>query len=149
MKNNDSRVGKNTLPSAKLSFEEASEQAYVGAKILHPHSVFPAQKYRVPVRLLNTMQPEAPGTIISDQRSEGEIKSVAAKEGICAIKIQSSRMLLAYGFLRKVFEVFERYKTPIDMVTTSEVAIRSEEHTSELQSLMRISYADFGLKKKK
>src|SRR3546814_373565 len=138
MHNNDPRVVKNTRPIAQLSFEEAAELAYFGAKILHPHSVFPAQKYRVPVRLLNTMQPEAPGTIISDQRSEGEIKSVAAKEGICAIKIQSSRMLLAYGFLRKVFEVFERYKTPI----------RSEEHTSELQSLMRISYAVFCLKKK-
>src|SRR3546814_4655370 len=101
MHNNDPRVVKNTRPIAQLSFEEAAELAYFGAKILHPHSVFPAQKYRLPVRLLTTMQPEAPGTIISDQRSEGEIKSVAAKEGICAIKIQSSRMTLAYGFLRK------------------------------------------------
>lgn len=123
MHNNDPRVVENTRPIAQLSFEEAAELAYFGAKILHPQSVFPAQKYKVPVRLLNTMQPDAPGTIISDQRSEGEIKAVAAKDGICAIKIQSSRMLLAYGFLRKVFEVFERYKTSIDMVTTSEVAV--------------------------
>ena len=123
MHNNDPRLVENTSPIGQLSFEEAAELAYFGAKILHPQSVFPAQKYRVPVRLLNTMQPDAPGTIINDQRSEGEIKAVAAKEDIYAIKIQSSRMLLVYGFLRKVFEVFERYKTPIDMVTTSEVAV--------------------------
>lgn len=123
MHNNDPRIVENTRPIARLSFEEAAELAYFGAKILHPQSVFPAQKYKVPVRLLNTMQPDAPGTLISSERSEGEIKAVAAKDGITAIKIQSSRMLLAFGFLRKVFEVFERYKTPIDMITTSEVAI--------------------------
>lgn len=147
MHNNDPRVVGNTRPIAQLSFEEAAELAYFGAKILHPQSVFPAQKYKVPVRLLNTMQPDAPGTIISDQRSEGEIKAVAAKEGIYAIKIQSSRMLLVYGFLRKVFEVFERYKTPIDMVTTSEVAVSLtidnpqylNEITEELESYGQIT----------
>src|SRR5690606_13874254 len=147
MHNNDPRVVKNTRPIAQLSFEEAAELAYFGAKILHPQSVFPAQKYKVPVRLLNTMEPNAPGTLISDQRSEGEIKAVAAKEGICAIKIQSSRMLLVYGFLRKVFEVFERYKTPIDMVTTSEVAVSLsidnpkylKEITEELQAYGQIT----------
>ncbi|SMO47903.1 aspartate kinase [Solitalea koreensis] len=123
MHNNDPRIVKNTSPIAKLSFEEAAELAYFGAKILHPQSVLPAQKYRIPVRLLNTMEPEAHGTLISAERSEGEIKAVAAKDGITAIKIQSSRMLMAYGFLRKVFEIFERYKTPIDMITTSEVAV--------------------------
>lgn len=147
MHNNDPRVVKNTRPIAKLSFEEAAELAYFGAKILHPQSVFPAQRYSVPVRLLNTMQPRASGTIISDQRSEGEIKAVAAKDGIYAIKIQSSRMLLVYGFLRKIFEVFERYKTPIDMVTTSEVAVSLtidnpkslKEITAELESYGQIT----------
>ena len=147
MHNNDPRIVKNTRPIAQLSFEEAAELAYFGAKILHPQSVFPAQKYKVPVRLLNTMEPNASGTLISDQRSEGEIKAVAAKEGICAIKIQSSRMLLVYGFLRKVFEVFERYKTPIDMVTTSEVAVSLsidnpkylKEITEELQAYGQIT----------
>src|SRR5690606_4561434 len=108
---------------AQLSFDEAAELAYFGAKILHPQSVFPARKYKIPVRLLNTMDPSAPGTLISDTSERGKIKSIAAKDGITAIKIQSSRMLLAYGFLRKVFEIFERYKTPIDMITTSEVAV--------------------------
>lgn len=147
MHNNDPRIVKNTRPIAQLSFEEAAELAYFGAKILHPHSVFPAQKYKVPVRLLNTLQPGAAGTLISDHRSEGEIKSVAAKDGIYAIKIQSSRMLLVYGFLRRIFEVFERYKTPIDMVTTSEVAVSLtidnpkyiNEITKELETYGQIS----------
>jgi aspartate kinase len=123
MHNNDPRIVKGTKPIAQLSFDEAAELAYFGAKILHPQSVFPAQKYRIPVRLLNTMEPGAAGTLISAESEKGKIKSIAAKDGITAIKIQSSRMLLAYGFLRKVFEIFERYKTPIDMITTSEVAV--------------------------
>jgi aspartate kinase len=123
MHNNDPRVVSGTKPIAQLSFDEAAELAYFGAKILHPQSVFPAQRYRVPVRLLNTMEPSAQGTLITHDSEKGKIKSIAAKDGITAIKIQSSRMLLAYGFLRGVFEIFERYKTPIDMITTSEVAV--------------------------
>jgi aspartate kinase len=123
MHNNDPRIVKGTTPIAQLSFDEAAELAYFGAKILHPQSVFPAQKYRIPVRLLNTMDPKAPGTLITNTSEKDRIKSIAAKDGITAIKIQSSRMLLAYGFLRRVFEVFERYKTSIDMITTSEVAV--------------------------
>ena len=123
MHNNDPRFVKKTKPIAQLSFDEAAELAYFGAKILHPQSVFPAQKYKIPVRLLNTMEPQAKGTLISVNSEKGKIKSVAAKDGITALRIQSSRMLLAYGFLRQVFEVFERYKTPIDMITTSEVAV--------------------------
>lgn len=123
MHNNDPRIVKGTKPIARLSFDEAAELAYFGAKILHPQSVFPAQKYKIPVRLLNTMEPAAAGTLITYDSEKGQIKSIAAKDGITAIKIQSSRMLLAYGFLRRVFEVFERYKTSIDMITTSEVAI--------------------------
>ncbi|POY35976.1 aspartate kinase [Solitalea longa] len=137
MHNNDPRIVKNTRPIARLSFEEAAELAYFGAKILHPQSVLPAQKYRIPVRLKNTMDPTAPGTLIDAQRSEGEIKAVAAKDGITAIKIQSSRMLMAYGFLRKVFEVFERYKTPIDVITTSEVAVSvSIDKTDNLKEIV-------------
>lgn len=123
MHNNDPRIVKGTKPIAQLSFDEAAELAYFGAKILHPQSVFPAQKYKIPVRLLNTMEPKAAGTLIAAESERGKIKSIAAKDGITAIKIQSSRMLLAYGFLRRVFEIFERYKTPIDMITTSEVAV--------------------------
>ncbi|TDO20981.1 aspartate kinase [Pedobacter duraquae] len=123
MHNNDPRIVKGTKPIARLSFDEAAELAYFGAKILHPQSVFPAQKYKIPVRLLNTMEPKAAGTLIAADSERGKIKSIAAKDGITAIKIQSSRMLLAYGFLRRVFEIFERYKTPIDMITTSEVAV--------------------------
>lgn len=123
MHNNDPRIVKGTKPISHLSFDEAAELAYFGAKILHPQSVFPAQKYKIPVRLLNTMEPKALGTVISTESEKGKIKSIAAKDGITAIKIQSSRMLLAYGFLRRVFEIFERYKTPIDMITTSEVAV--------------------------
>src|ERR1700760_4550367 len=123
MHNNDPRIVKGTKPIAQLSFDEAAELAYFGAKILHPQSVFPAQKYKIPVRLLNTMDPKAPGTLITNDSDKDLIKSIAAKDGITAIKIQSSRMLLAHGFLRRVFEVFERYKTSIDMITTSEVAV--------------------------
>lgn len=136
MHNNDPRVVNGTKPIAQLSFDEAAELAYFGAKILHPQSVFPAQKYKIPVRLLNTMEPAAKGTVIANESEKGKIKSIAAKDGITAIKIQSSRMLLAYGFLRRVFEVFERYKTPIDMITTSEVAVSltidTTEHLSDI-----------------
>ena len=123
MHNNDPRIVEKTFPVSKLSFDEAAELSYFGAKILHPASIWPAQKFNIPVRLLNTMQPKAPGTYISKSTSEDEIKAIAAKDDIVAIKIKSSRMLLAYGFLRKVFEVFEKYRTPIDMITTSEVAV--------------------------
>lgn len=123
MHNNDPRVVKKTVPIAELTFDEASELAYFGAKILHPSTIVPAQKYHVPVILKNTMDEKAPGTVISDKGSRAQFKAIAAKDGITAIKIKSSRMLLAYGFLRKVFEVFERYKTPIDMISTSEVAV--------------------------
>ena len=123
MHNNDPRIVKGTTPIAQLSFDEAAELAYFGAKILHPQSVFPAQKYKIPVRLLNTMDPQAAGTLITNTSEKDKIKSIAAKDGITAIKIQSSRMLLAHGFLRRVFEVFERYRTSIDMITTSEVAV--------------------------
>ncbi|MBK0378659.1 aspartate kinase [Mucilaginibacter segetis] len=123
MHNNDPRIVSNTKPIAQLSFDEAAELAYFGAKILHPQSVFPAQRYKIPVRLLNTMDPQAAGTLITNTSETDKIKSIAAKDGITAIKIQSSRMLLAHGFLRRVFEVFERYRTSIDMITTSEVAV--------------------------
>ena len=123
MHNNDPRVVKNTFPVAELSFNEAAELAYFGAKILHPFTIRPAQRANIPVRLLNTMAPQATGTLISDREGQRTITAVAAKDGITAIKIRSSRMLLAHGFLRKVFEVFEKYKTPIDLITTSEVAV--------------------------
>src|SRR5688572_859598 len=123
MHNNDPRVVKKTVAIEQLSFEEAAELAYFGAKILHPASIWPAQFYNVPVKLLNTMDPEAKGTLIAAEAGSAGVKAVAAKDGITAIKIKSSRMLLAYGFLRKIFEVFEKYRTSIDMVTTSEVAV--------------------------
>ncbi|OIQ95997.1 lysine-sensitive aspartokinase 3 [mine drainage metagenome] len=123
MHNNDPRIVDKTFAIEQLSFEEAAELAYFGAKILHPTCIWPAQQENVPVKLLNTMQPEAAGTTITKEAGSIGVKAVAAKDGIIAIKIKSSRMLLAYGFLRKVFEVFEKYKTSIDMVTTSEVAV--------------------------
>lgn len=123
MHNNDPRIVKKTVPVEQLSFDEAAELAYFGAKILHPASIWPAQQYNIPVRLLNTMQPEAKGTLIAESAASVGVKAVAAKDNIIAIRIKSSRMLLAYGFLRKIFEVFEKYRTPIDMITTSEVAV--------------------------
>ena len=123
MHNNDPRVVDKTQPVHQLQFEEAAELAYFGAKILHPTCVQPAKYAGIPVRLLNTMDPEAEGTTISNQTEYGKIKAVAAKDNIIAIKIKSSRMLLATGFLRKVFEIFESYQTPIDMVCTSEVGV--------------------------
>lgn len=123
MHNNDPRFVAGTSPVRHLHFEEAAELAYFGAKILHPTCILPAKLNNIPVRLLNTMQPDAPGTLISNQTEKGKIKAVAAKDNITAIKIKSGRMLLATGFLRKVFEIFENYQTPIDMVTTSEVGV--------------------------
>lgn len=123
MHNNDPRIVDRTRPIAELSFDEAAELAYFGAKILHPASIWPAQQCNVPVRLLNTMDPSAHGTLIKANVETKGVKAIAAKDGITAIKIKSSRMLLAYGFLRRVFEIFENYKTPIDMITTSEVAV--------------------------
>lgn len=121
--NNDPREVKKTFPIEQLCFEEAAELAYFGAKILHPASIWPAQHFNIPVKLLNTLQPEAKGTVITELPGRDGVKAIAAKDGITAIKIKSSRMLLAYGFLRKIFEVFEKYKTSIDMITTSEVAV--------------------------
>jgi aspartate kinase len=123
MHNNDPRIVDKTQPVHQLHFEEAAELAYFGAKILHPTCVQPAKYAGIPVRLLNTMQPDAEGTTISNKTEYGKIKAVAAKDNIIAVKIKSSRMLLATGFLRKVFEIFESYQTPIDMVCTSEVGV--------------------------
>ena len=137
MHNNDPRIVKKTKPVDQLSFEEAAELAYFGAQILHPASIWPAQQYKIPVKLLNTMQPEAKGTVIVEEAGSVGVKAVAAKDNIIAIRIKSSRMLLAYGFLRKVFEVFEKYRTSIDMVTTSEVAVSltidNATHIKEIQ----------------
>ena len=123
MHNNDPRYVDGTSPVDELHFEEAAELAYFGAKILHPTCVLPAKLNNIPVRLLNTMCPEAKGTLIHNTNGNGELKAIAAKDNITAIKIKSGRMLLAYGFLRKVFEIFETYKTPIDMIATSEVGV--------------------------
>ena len=123
MHNNDPRFVEGTTPVSELHFEEAAELAYFGAKILHPTCVLPAKYANIPVRLLNTMQPEAPGTVIFNTKPTQTIKAVAAKDNITAIKIKSSHMLLAYGFLSRVFEIFEKHQTPIDMITTSEVGV--------------------------
>lgn len=123
MHNNDPRIVDDTKAVHQLNFEEAAELAYFGAKILHPTCILPAKFAGVPVRLLNTMEPDAPGTIIDNVVLRGSIKAVAAKDNITAIKIKSSRMLLASGFLCKVFEIFRDYNTPIDMITTSEVGV--------------------------
>jgi aspartate kinase len=138
MHNNDPRIVKKTKPIEQLSFEEAAELAYFGAKILHPASIWPAQFYKVPVKLLNTMEPKAKGTLITEEAGSVGVKAVAAKDGIIAIKIKSSRMLLAYGFLRKIFEVFEKYRTSIDMITTSEVAVSvTIDNTSHLKEIIK------------
>ena len=123
MHNNDPRFVDGTRPVEHLHFEEAAELAYFGAKILHPTCVLPAKLHNIPVRLLNTLQPEARGTLIDDNPSKGEIKAVAAKDNITAIKIKSARMLLAYDFYLNVFKVFDKYKTPVDMIVTSEVGV--------------------------
>lgn len=121
--NNDPRFVENTKVIRELSFDEAAELAYFGAKILHPSSVNPAREKNIPVRLKNTMEPNDPGTLITSTSTLLDYKAVAAKDGISVLRIRSDRMLMAYGFLRKVFEIFEAYRTPIDMITTSEVAV--------------------------
>ncbi len=121
--NNDPRFVENTRKIEQLSFYEAAELAYFGAKILHPQTVLPARVHNIPVRLKNTMNPSDSGTLITSESDGSGIKAVAAKDGITAVKIRSGRMLMAYGFLKNVFEIFERYKTPIDMISTSEVAV--------------------------
>ena len=137
MHDNDPRVVDKTSPVRQLHFEEAAELAYFGAKILHPTCVQPAKYANIPVRLLNTMEPTAPGTLISNDTEKGKIKAVAAKDNITAIKIKSSRMLLAHGFLRKVFEIFESYQTAIDMVCTSEVGVSmSIDNTKHLNEIV-------------
>ena len=123
MHNNDPRFVDGTRPVEHLHFEEAAELAYFGAKILHPTCVLPAKLHNIPVRLLNTLQPEARGTLIDNNPSKGEIKAVAAKDNITATKIKSARMLLAYDFYLNVFKVFDKYKTPVDMIVTSEVGV--------------------------
>ncbi len=123
MHNNDPRIIDNTSPLSHLSFEEASELAYFGAKVLHPQCIVPAHLHNIPTRIKNTMKPDAEGTLISQESSGNIVTAIAAKSGITAIKIKSSRMVMAYGFLRRVFEIFENYKTSIDMITTSEIAV--------------------------
>ena len=136
MHNNDPRIVEKTEAVRQLNFEEAAELAYFGAKILHPTCVQPAKYAGIPVRLKNTIEPKAEGTIINNVLVRGKIKAIAAKDNITAIKIKSSRMLLATGFLRKVFEIFESYQTPIDMVATSEVGISmsidNDSHINEI-----------------
>jgi aspartate kinase len=137
MHNNDPRFVNNTFPIAKLTFDEAAELAYFGAKILHPTCILPAKSQNIPVRLLNTLQPDALGTLISSENQEEGFRAVAAKDGITTINIKSGRMLLAYGFLRAVFEVFERYKKPIDMIATSEVAVSlTVDNTDDLENIV-------------
>lgn len=136
MHNNDPRVVENTYPVDYLSFDEAAELAYFGAKILHPASVLPAREAEIPVRLKNTFDPAAFGTLISANSEPDKVKAIAAKDGIIAINIISGRMLLAFGFLRRVFEVFEKHRTSIDMITTSEVAVTlTIDHTNNLKEL--------------
>jgi aspartate kinase len=129
--NNDPRFVENTSVIRELSFDEAAELAYFGAKILHPSSVNPAREQNIPVRLKNTMDPGDPGTLITSESELLDYKAVAAKDGITALRIRSDRMLMAYGFLRKVFEIFEAYRTPIDMITTSEVSVSITIDTAE------------------
>ena len=137
MHDNDPRIVEKTSPVRQLHFEEAAELAYFGAKILHPTCVQPAKYANIPVRLLNTMEPSAPGTLISNETEKGKIKAVAAKDNITAIKIKSSRMLLTHGVLRNVFEIFESYQTAIDMVCTSEVGVSmSIDNTKHLNEIV-------------
>ena len=144
MHNNDPRIVNKTMPVENLSFDEAAELAYFGAKILHPASIWPAQQFNIPVKLLNTLQPEAKGTRISSEPVGVGVKAVAAKDHITAIRIKSSRMLLAYGFVRKIFEVFEKFRTPIDMITTSEVAVSLTIDNNEFQDEILRELQPFG-----
>jgi aspartate kinase len=156
MHNNDPRIVKNTFPVRELTFDEAAELAYFGAKILHPSTITPARMFGVPVRLKNTMDPTAPGTLIAERTgtptaNDQVFKAVAAKDGITALYIHSSRMLNAYGFLRRIFEIFEKYKTPVDMLATSEVSVsvtidnteRIEEITAELSTFCDLEEPDY------
>ncbi|QDK77143.1 aspartate kinase [Spirosoma sp. KCTC 42546] len=151
MHNNDPRIVKNTFPVRELTFDEAAELAYFGAKILHPSTITPARMFGVPVRLKNTMDPSAPGTLIADKTSDQVFKAIAAKDGITALYIHSTRMLNAYGFLRRIFEIFEKYKTPVDMITTSEVSVsvtidnteRIQEITDELNTFCTLEEPDY------
>ena len=137
MHDNDPRIVDKTSPVRQLHFEEAAELAYFGAKILHPTCIQPAKYANIPVRLLNTMEPSAPGTLISNDTESSKIKAVAAKDNITAIQIKSGHMLLAYGFLRKVFEIFESYQTSIDMICTSEVGVSvSIDNTKHLNEIL-------------
>ncbi len=136
--NNDPRFVENTKKIEQLSFNEAAELAYFGAKILHPQTVLPAKLHNIPVRLKNTMNPSDSGTLITSESSGSGIKAVAAKDGITAIKVRSYRMLLAYGFLKNIFEIFEFFKTPIDMVSTSEVAVSlTIDNTTKLDTILK------------
>lgn len=137
MHNNDPRFVEGTQPVRHISFDEAAELAYFGAKILHPTCILPAKMHNVPVRLLNTMAPDAPGTLIDNHTSPVPVKAVAAKDGIYAVRVQSDRMLMAYGFLSRVFSIFEKYRTSIDLITTSEVAVSmSVDNNSQLESIV-------------
>lgn len=142
--NNDPRFVRNTRKIDQLSFNEAAELAYFGAKILHPQTILPARLKNIPVRLKNTMNPVDPGTLITAESDGSGIKAVAAKDGITAIKIRSGRMLMAYGFLKNVFEVFERFKTPIDMISTSEVAVSLTIDKTEFLSRIHDELLHFG-----
>jgi aspartate kinase len=137
MHNNDPRYVENTFSIKEISFDEAAELAYFGAKILHPQSLIPAKENNIPVWLKNTFNPSSIGTIIRNKTVNNGVTAIAAKDGITAIKIKSYRMLMAYGFLKKVFEVFEKYQTPIDMITTSEVAVSlTVDDTSNLDAII-------------
>lgn len=137
MHNNDPRFVENTVPVRQLNFEEAAELAYFGAKILHPTCIQPARYANVPVRLLNTMDPQAPGTLINNEIQETGVKAIAAKDNITAIKVVSSRMLLASGFLARLFKVFDDHKTSIDMITTSEVGVSlTIDNTAHLEPIL-------------
>jgi aspartate kinase len=142
--NNDPRFVENTKVIRNISFDEAAELAYFGAKILHPSSVNPAREKNIPVRLKNTMEPEDIGTLITADCKWEDYKAVAAKDGISVLRIRSDRMLMAYGFLRKVFEIFEAYKTPIDMITTSEVSVSLTVDNSEFINEIAKSLRELG-----
>ncbi len=144
VRNNDPRYVSKTHAIREFSFDEAAELAYFGAKILHPQSVQPARKQNIPVRLKNTMHPADEGTLITESEIQGEIKAVAAKDNITAVKIKSGRMLMAYGFLRKIFEVFERYRTPIDMIATSEIAVSVTIDNTEFLNDITNELKEFG-----
>lgn len=142
--NNDPRFVENTKKIEQLSFNEAAELAYFGAKILHPQTVLPAREQNIPVRLKNTMNPSDSGTLITAQSDGTGIKAVAAKDGITAVKIRSGRMLMAYGFLKNIFEIFERYKTPIDMISTSEVAVSLTIDNTKFLDQIRAELLNYG-----